>query len=66
MATQPLVLGVFGIDTHSGIAHDGLRTCGSNNGIVALSIFVDDIAGSFRIFRNFQIFRICHVVLQVK
>ncbi len=40
---QPLVLRVFGIDAHSGIAHDGLWTCRSDNGVIAVVIFVDDV-----------------------
>ena len=62
---QPLVLRVLGVDTHSGITHDGLRTRGGNNGIIALGILVDDVAG-FRIFRNLQILWISHIVFQVE
>ena len=47
LALQPLVLYVLGVDTHSGIAHDSLRTCGSNYSIVALLILVDDVAFFF-------------------
>ena len=46
LPTQPLVLRVFGIDAHGRVAHDGLRSCGGHNGIVALVVAVDD--GSFR------------------
>ena len=35
MSAQPLVLRVLRVDTHGSIAHDSLRTCGGNNGIVA-------------------------------
>ena len=66
MTAQPLVLGVLGVDTHSGIAHNGLGTCGSNNGIIAFLILVDDIVVFFRIFRNYQIFRISYIILQVE
>ena len=62
VALEPLVLGVFGVDAHCGIAHDGFGTCRCDYGIVAAFILVDDVAC---IFRNFQIFRISHVVLQV-
>ena len=41
---QPLVLRVFGIDTHGSIAHDGLGTCGSNHGIVSFLVLVDNVA----------------------
>ena len=34
VAAQPLVLGVLGVNTHGGIAHDGFGTCGSYNGVV--------------------------------
>ena len=34
-AAQPAVLGVFGVDTHSGIAHDGFWAGSSHNGIAA-------------------------------
>ena len=43
-ALQPLVLRVLGIDTHSGITHDGLRTGGGHNSVIALFILVDDVA----------------------
>ena len=44
VALEPLVLRVLGVDTHGGIAHDGLRTRGGHDGVVAFLIFVDDIA----------------------
>ena len=44
MAFQPLVLHVLRVDTHGGIAHDGLRTCGSNYGIVALLVLVEHLS----------------------
>ena len=34
VAAQPLVLGVLGVNAHSGIAHDSFGTCGSYNGVV--------------------------------
>ena len=43
LTLQPLVLGVFGIDTHGCIAHDGFRASGSHYSIVALFVFVDYI-----------------------
>ena len=44
LALEPLVLGVLGVDTHGSVAHDGLGTCGSHNGIISLVVLVDDIA----------------------
>ena len=41
---QPLVLGVFGVDAHGGIAHDGLWAGGGHDGVVAALVFVDDVA----------------------
>ena len=63
---EPLVLRVFGIDTHSRIAHDGLRTCGCHNGIVALRIAVDDVAGFFQFFLMVKTLQSVHVVFQVE
>ena len=72
MTTQPLVLGVFRIDTHGRIAHDGLRTCGSHHSIIALGILVDDITFFFqRINGHFttnglQVLRVSHIIFQVE
>ena len=44
LASKPLVLGVFGVDTHRGVAHDGLRARGGYHCIVALLVLMDDIA----------------------
>ena len=41
---EPLVLRVFGVDTHGCVAHDGFRTCCGYNGVIALLVFVDDVA----------------------
>ena len=35
LAFEPLVLGVFGVDAHGGVAHDGLGACGGHYGIAA-------------------------------
>ena len=43
-ALQPLVLGVLGVDTHCCITHDGLRSGGGDNSIVAAVVFMDDIS----------------------
>ena len=40
---QPLVLWVFGVDTHCRITHDGLWTCSSNNSVVALLVLVPNL-----------------------
>ena len=44
MPLEPLVLRVFGVDTHGCVAHDGFRTCCGYNGVIALLVFVDDVA----------------------
>ena len=44
LALQPLVLRVLGVDTHSGITHDGLRTRGGYDSVVAAVVFMDDIS----------------------
>ena len=45
LAAQPLVLGVLGVDAHTGIAHDGLGASGGNNRIAAtLSVAMHDFA----------------------
>ena len=40
---QPSILHVVGIDAHSGVAHNGFRTCGSYNSVVTLVVFVHHI-----------------------
>ena len=60
LATQPLVLWVFGVDTHSGITHNRLRTCSSDNSIIALRILVDDILCALC-----YLCALCHIVLQI-
>ena len=42
---QPLVLGVFGVDTHGRIAHDGLGAGRGYYGIVALAVLMNNVAG---------------------
>ena len=45
VTAQPLVLRVFGVDAHGGVAHDGFRTCGSDHGIEAsVGILVEHLA----------------------
>ena len=45
MTTQPLILRVLRVDTHSCIAHDCLWTCSCNNGIVAsVGILMQNLA----------------------
>ena len=44
---EPLILRVLRVDTHGGIAHDGLGTGGGDNGVVALGILMDDVAFGF-------------------
>ena len=44
MAAKPLVLRVFGVDAHGGVAHDGLWTRGCDDGIVAFLVFMHNIA----------------------
>ena len=44
VALQPLVLWVFRVDTHGGVAHDGFGARGSHHGEVALSVFVHHVA----------------------
>ena len=61
LATQPLILRVFGVDTHRRIAHDGLRTCGSNHCVVALLILVDDIFCALS-----YLCALCHIIFQIK
>ena len=45
LALEPLVLGVFGVDAHGGVAHDGFGTSGGNHSITAaLSVAVNHFA----------------------
>ena len=48
LALQPLILWVLRVDTHSGIAHDSLRTSCSHYSIISLFILVDDVALSLQ------------------
>ncbi len=41
---EPGILHIGRVDAHGGVAHDGFRTCGSHNGIVAFLVFVYHIA----------------------
>ena len=44
VSLQPLVLDVFGVDTHGCVAHDGLGACGGYDGVVAALVTVEDFA----------------------
>ena len=44
LSFQPTVFGVFGVDAHRGIAHDGFRTCGGHDGITSFGILVNHLA----------------------
>ena len=63
---EPLVLGVLGVDAHGCIAHDGLWTCGGDNGIVALCILMDDIALCLQSLFVIQGGETVHIILQVE
>ena len=66
MATQPLVLGVLGVDAHGRIAHDGFGTCGGHHGIVAtVSILMEHLALLARRLYGVDI-SVGHVVAQVE
>ena len=62
LATKPVILGVFGVDTHSYITHDSLGARGSNDGIVALIILMHDF--SFVTCRN-DFVLLLHVIFEV-
>ena len=61
-AFEPCVLGVFGVDTHGRIAHDGLGAGGGNYGIVA-SVFIDMNNAALGCIERFGLF--CKVIAQV-
>ena len=64
MALQPLVLHVLRVDTHCGIAHDGLWTCGSYHCIVALLILVEYL--SLFTCKHYRVgVGVSHIVFQV-
>ena len=64
MTTQPMVLWVLRVDTHSSITHDCLRTCGSYNCIVALLILMENL--TFLTCENNRVLRcISYIVLEV-
>ncbi len=65
MAAEPLVLRVFGVDAHGGVAHDGLGTRGGYDGVVAFFIAVDDIALLFKVLKVLKVFKVLNVVFQV-
>ena len=61
---QPLVLHVLRVYAHSRIAHDGLRTCGSHNSIIALLVLVEHLALSASQLNRVRV-SISYVILQV-
>ena len=61
-ALQPLILRVLGVDTHSGIAHDSLRTRGGHNSVVALLVLMNYVALSVN---RISGYRTIHIVLQM-
>ena len=64
MALQPLVLHVLRVDTHGGIAHDGLRTCGSYHCIVTLLVLVEHL--SLFTCKHYRVgVGVSHIVFQV-
>ena len=65
LALQPLVLLVLRVDTHCGIAHDGLRTCGSNHSVVAFLVLVDDVALSLQSLLVVEISKVSYIIFQV-
>ena len=65
-ALQPLVLRVLGIDAHGSIAHDGLRTSGGNNSIIALGILVDDVTLSLQSLLVLEDSEVMHIILQME
>ena len=65
MSAEPLVLGVFGVDAHGRVTHDGLGTRGGNHSIVTLFVAVDDIAFGFQNFLILQCFQPNHIVFKV-
>ena len=64
VALEPLVLGIFGIDAHRGIAHNGLGTCRSNYCKVAFFVPVQDLAFLTCRYNRVGVC-ICHIVFQV-
>ena len=65
LASQPLVLWVFGVNTHGGVSHNGLRTCGGHNGVVAFLVFVYDITLGFQLLFIVKWGLLCEIIFQV-
>ena len=71
VASQPLVLRVFRIDTHSRVTHDGLRTRGGNHSIIALGILMNDVALLFQCLdrhlaaHRSQVLWVSHIIFQM-
>ena len=66
MTTQPLILRVFRVNTHSCIAHDCLWTCSCNNGIVAtVGVLMQNLALATRRYNRICI-GIGYIIAQVK
>ena len=65
-ALQPLVLRVLGVDTHGGITHDGLRSCGSHYGIVAFRILMDDVAISLECLLVVESLQTVNIIFQME
>ena len=64
VTTQPLIFRIFGVDTHSGVAHNCFRTSCGNHGIISFCILMQNLP--FLIRRNYRIFGcIGNVVFQI-
>ena len=63
---QPLVFGIFGVDAHGGVAHDGLRACGGHNSIVSFLILVDDVSSGFQFLLVVKSLQAVHIVFQME
>ena len=65
VSLQPLVLGVFGVDAHGGVAHDGLGSGGGHYGIVASLLVLMQYLALASGGNNGIHICICHIVTQV-
>ena len=64
MTAEPMILWIFRVDTHCCIAHNGLRTSSSDDGIVALVILMEHFA--FFACQNHRVdICVCHVILEM-